>query len=258
MKITLITCTYNAAPVLQRTLDSIMRQTYHNIEHIIIDGKSKDDTVAMATQYKTTSYLRHTGHTVTIVSEPDRGLYDAMNKGLQLATGEYLCYLNAGDVLATPDTIRDIAEAAERGGGTGYGVIYGETDVVDAAGQFLRHRRLQAPRRLTWRSFRHGMLVCHQSFYARTAIARQIPYDLRYRVSADVDWCIRVMRLADQRRLDNHNMQRVLCHYLDGGMSIQNHRASLCERFATMRRHYGLVDTLLMHAWFVLRAVIRR
>ena len=112
MKITLITCTYNAAAVLQRTLDSVSRQTYADIEHIIIDGKSGDDTVALAEQYKTSSYLHHTGHQIRIVSERDTGLYDAMNKGLSLATGDYLCYLNAGDTLASPSTVATVAAAA--------------------------------------------------------------------------------------------------------------------------------------------------
>ena len=100
MKITIITVTYNAASVLQRTLDSVSRQTHQDIEHLIIDGASKDGTVAMAEAYKSKSPYQ-----VVIQSEPDRGLYDAMNKGLRMATGDYLVFLNAGDTLHTDDTL---------------------------------------------------------------------------------------------------------------------------------------------------------
>lgn len=254
MKITLVTCTYNAAPVLQRTLDSVLRQNYSDIEHIIIDGRSKDETVAMAEAYRQQSDATVNGHTIVIQSEPDEGLYDAMNKGIAKATGEYLCFLNAGDTLPDTDTIAHIAKLAN---GKEYGVIYGETDVVDDEGRFLQHRRLQAPEHLTWRSFRHGMLVCHQAFYANTSIARQVPYDMRYRISADVDWCIRIMKEGDRRGLPNLNVHRVIDHYLAGGISIKNHRASLMERFHTMRRHYGILDTLALHLWFCLRAILK-
>lgn len=97
-----ITITYNAAPVLQRTLDSVARQTYKGVEHIIMDGASKDETVAMAEKYKEQSDQADNGHEVRILSEPDKGLYDAMNKGLRLATGDYIVYMNAGDIFALP------------------------------------------------------------------------------------------------------------------------------------------------------------
>ena len=255
MKITLITCTYNAAEVLQRTLDSVLCQTYADIEHIIVDGKSKDATLSMAEAYRRQSDASHVGHQIVIKSEPDKGLYDAMNKGIAMATGDYLCFLNAGDVLPASDTIARIAQSVQ--GGT-YSVLYGETDIVDDNGRFLRHRRLQAPDHLTWRSFRQGMLVCHQAFYANTQIAKRVPYDLRYRISGDVDWCIRVMKEGDSQHLDTHNVRFVVANYLAGGMSVKNHRASLKERFVTMCRHYGLIDTVCLHLWFVLRAVLKR
>lgn len=257
MTITLITCTYNAEPVLQRTLNSVLKQSYADIEHIIIDGKSKDATLKMAEQYKATSNIQRTGHKVTIISEPDKGLYDAMNKGITYATGEYLCFLNAGDLLYDENTIQNIAAAAKKDGKE-YGVIYGETDIVDDNGNFISKRHLQAPQTLNWRSFRHGMLVCHQSFYANTSIAKQTPYNLKYRISADVDWCIRVMKSAEKQKLGNLNTQKVLCRYLAGGMSIKNHRASLMERYKTMCEHYGIATTICMHVWFVIRGAIKK
>lgn len=248
MTITLITCTYNAEKVLQRTLDSVLFQKYPDIEHIIVDGKSSDDTLSIAEQYRTTSNMSRNGHKVRIFSAPDEGLYDAMNKGIEYATGEYICFLNAGDKLHDTSTLLHIAEAAEGGP---YSVLYGETDIVDDKGTLLNHRKLHAPKRLTWKSFKNGMMVCHQAFYANTSLAKETPYNLKYRISADVDWCIRIMKLGEKRNMDTCNVKNIVCDYLAGGMSIQNHRESLMERFDTMREHYGLTTTVLQHLKFL-------
>ena len=251
-KISVVTITYNAEAVLQRTLDSVLSQSYPYVEHLIIDGASKDGTLALVEQYREESTEQAASHEVVVQSEPDRGIYDAMNKGLQKATGDFVLFLNAGDTLPATDTLELVMDKAD----DGVGVLYGNTDVVDGEGNFLYHRRLQPPERLSWRSFRQGMLVCHQAFYARTEIAREIPYDLQYRFSADVDWCIRVMKEAERRRLQLVNLHTVVANYLEEGATTKNHKASLRERYLVMQRHYGVVQTFLMHCWFVVRAVI--
>lgn len=259
IKFSIITCTYNASEVLQRTLDSVMSQTWGQIEHIIVDGASKDSTMAMAEAYRRRSAEEETEHDIIIKSEPDRGLYDAMNKGLQLATGDYVVFLNAGDVLPTDETLENISnDVNERSDGRLPAVLYGDTNIVDNNGELLRPRRLAPPDNLSWRSFRHGMLVCHQAFYVRTDIAKAEPYNLKYRFSADVDWCIRVMKRAEKEGLPLLRLPEVVVNYLDGGMTNKNHRASLIERFNVMSHHYGLISTILMHIWFVARAVLKK
>ena len=253
----IITCTYNAESVLQRTLDSVLEQTYSHVEHIIVDGASTDATLNMVEAYRQKSDAEDWCHEVRVKSEPDRGLYDAMNKGIQRATGQYVLFLNAGDTFPSADTLELVAESVGEGEEPP-AVLYGDTDVVDDDGRFLRHRRLSPPRRLTWRSFMKGMLVCHQAFYARTDLAKATPYNLHYRFSADVDWCIRIMRLARRRRLPMRNVGAVVVNFLDGGMTTTNHRASLKERFHVMAHHYGFVPTVLMHAWFVIRSLVKR
>lgn len=253
----IITCTYNAESVLQRTLDSVLEQTYSHVEHIIVDGASTDATLDMVEAYKQKSDAEDWCHEVRVKSEPDRGLYDAMNKGIQRATGQYVLFLNAGDTFPSADTLELVAESVGEGEEPP-AVLYGDTDVVDEEGRFLRHRRLSPPRRLTWRSFMKGMLVCHQAFYARTDLAKATPYDLHYRFSADVDWCIRIMRLARRRRLPMRNVGAVVVNFLDGGMTTTNHRASLKERFHVMAHHYGFVPTVIMHAWFVVRSLFKK
>lgn len=239
----IITVTYNAQDVIEPTLRSVQSQSYKNFEYLLIDGASKDATVKKATDSGIN--FAH------LVSEPDKGLYDAMNKGMSLATGEYLCFLNAGDTFHSSDTLQRIAEVVEKCA-LRPDVLYGETAVVDSNRQFVRMRRLKAPARLTWKSFKQGMLVCHQAFYARRAIAPQ--YDLAYRYSADVDWCIKVMK--NSKQLINVNF--TVADYLQNGLSLQNHRASLMERFRVMRNHYGLFSTVMNHLWFVVRAIIKK
>ena len=253
-RISVITITYNAAAVLQPTLDSVLQQDYQHVEHLIIDGASTDDTLHLVSLYQEASDEQASAHDVVVSSEPDRGIYDAMNKGLQRATGDFVVFLNAGDSLPTPGTLTLVAEHCEPDSA----VLYGDTDIVDAQRQFICHRRLSPPDHLTWRSFRQGMLVCHQAFYARTDLAKATPYNLNYRFSADVDWCIRVMKAAEQRQLALTRVNAVVANYLQEGTTTRNHRASLLERFSVMRSHYGLPTTLMMHFWFVLRGVFKR
>ncbi len=259
IKFSVVTITYNAEAVLQRTVNSVAAQDYADVEHIIVDGASTDGTLSIANRYVEQSHESGNGHEVSLVSEPDRGIYDAMNKGLALATGDYVVFMNAGDTFHSPDTLSSTAHAAMTGNdGELSAVLYGDTDIVDGNGRFLAHRRLSPPDRLTWRSFMHGMLVCHQSFYARTDIAKRTPFDLQYRYSADVDWCIRIMKEANRMRLPLLRVSAVLTDYMQEGQTTLHHSESLRERFRVMSSHYGLFITALMHLWFVVRALVKR
>lgn len=242
-KFSIITITFNASAVIEPTLKSILAQSYKNYEYIIVDGASLDDTVAKA---------KASGVKIThLVSEPDKGLYDAMNKGIKLASGDYLCFLNAGDAFHAPDTLEKIVAAIKNEDNLP-DVLYGETAEVNEDREFVRMRRLQAPAQLTWESFKQGMLVCHQAFYARREI---VPlYDLKYRLSADVDWCIKVMKRAKKMV----NVELTVVDYLQNGLSLQNHKASLIERFKVMCNHYGWFSTVVHNLWFILRAVIKK
>ncbi len=241
-KFSVITVCYNAEATIEDTIQSVISQTYHHVEYIIVDGVSKDRTMSIVNRYRERISV--------VVSEPDRGLYDAMNKGIRLATGDYLCFLNAGDSFHEDDTLQQMVHSI-------YGtrlpdVLYGETALVDHEGHFLRMRRLQVPEHLTWKSFRQGMLVCHQAFFPRRDLV--MPYDLRYRFSADFDWCIKIMKQSKVL----HNTHLTLIDYLAEGMTTRNHKASLKERFRIMARHYGWVSTIALHLWFVLRLLLKK
>ena len=237
----IITITYNAEHVILPTLLSVASQSCRSFEHIIIDGASSDSTLAIA---------RSNGIPgIKIFSEPDRGLYDAMNKGIAHAKGQYLIFLNAGDAFASPDAIARLAHAAS----SQPDVIYGQTQLVDASRTVVGPRHLSAPRRLTADSFKHGMLVCHQAFVARRSIAPL--YDLSYRFSADYDWCIRCLRKAGKC---TYIGDEPLISYLTDGLTDRNHSASLRERFHIMCHYYGTIPTALRHLAFALRHLRRK
>jgi glycosyltransferase involved in cell wall biosynthesis len=240
----IITITFNAEVTLEVTLQSVIGQSYPHIEHIVVDGASSDGTLAIIERYRS--------HLACVVSEPDGGLYDAMNKGMKLATGDYLCFLNAGDTFHATDTLERIVEGLPHNAPLP-DILYGDTEIVDANRRFLRMRHRSAPDVLTWKSFRLGMLVCHQAFYCRRALAE--PYNLRYRYSADFDWCIRMMKKAEGR-LQNTHLH--LIDYLEEGVTTRHQRASLLERFRIMTRYYGWASTVGMHIGFVFRLLRRR
>ena len=247
IKITYVTITYQAAKVLQRTLDSVLTQDYPEITHLIIDGASTDGTIEMVNAYIERSNAAENGHKVMLMSEPDKGIYDAMNKGLRSLDGDYVCFLNAGDFLPSSDIASSINSQLSIFNSQLPAVLYGDTDIVDGEGRFLHHRRLAPPENLTWKSFRHGMLVCHQAFYARTDFAIATPYNQKYRYSADVDWCIRIMKAAAKENVPLLNLHRVVANYTQEGETTLHHRESLIERYKVMESYYGRISTFLMH-----------
>lgn len=240
--ISVITITYNASATLSLTMESVAEQTFTDFEHIIVDGASTDDTIIIGRK-KGTKSLR-------IISEHDNGLYDAMNKGIKLARGRYIIFLNSGDKFHSPDTLQAYAEAIEI---KDPDIIYGDTDIVDIEGKRIGPRHLSAPDILTFDSFSNGMLICHQAFMVKRDIAPL--YDTDYRFSADYDWCIRCIKAS--RAGDRFNLRRVTIDYLEDGMTDHNKKASLLERFKIMAVHYGAMKAIGAHLSFIPRALKR-
>jgi glycosyltransferase involved in cell wall biosynthesis len=202
-----------------------------------VDGNSSDNTRDIIKQYE--SAISHW------ISEPDAGLYDAMNKGLRMATGDYVWFLNAGDVIQNGNIVAELANIVEKHQTPD--ILYGETNLMDSSGNIIAERRLKTPETLTWKSFRMGMLVCHQAFIVRRKIAEE--YDLNYRFSADFEWCIRCMKSA--KAIINTRLR--LVNYLYEGLTTANRKASLKERHAIMCKYYGVVVTDILHIWFAVR-----
>ncbi len=188
------------------------------------------------------------------VTEKDIGLYDAMNKGLLAATGDFVWFMNAGDTLHTPDTVAKMV-AKYNSTDAPTDVFFGEVTLVNDRREPLGTRSerttQQLPETLDWRSLRYGMVVCHQAFVARRSLCPPYVTD---NLSADIDWVITVLRRAKTTT----NTNAILADFLVGGVSKQRHRASLQGRFNIMQKHYGLGATLWAHLYIAVRAVWHR
>lgn len=240
--ISIITVTYNAESTIPVTLKSVSEQTYRDFEYVVMDGASKDSTVQLA---------RESGiNGISITSEPDAGLYDAMNKAMDKASGKYLIFLNAGDTFHSKDTLQTIVDTIIANDYPG--IVYGQTQLVDSNRNRIGDRHLTAPEHLSYRSFANGMLVCHQAFIALARIAPS--YNLAYKYSADYDWCIQCL----QHSRKNVYINETIIDYLSEGMTTANHKASLIERFHIMRYYYGNLTAIIKHVKFIPRFIARK
>lgn len=242
---TIITVVYNGETDLPGTMKSVRQQTYPHIEYIFVDGASKDNSLKIIQDFAST--MPH----VRWISEPDKGLYDAMNKGMRIATGDFVWCLNCGDHIHAPDVLEKMAALVQ----PDTDVLYGETMLVDAerrpAGTMSELSTRELPVRLHWRQFLGGMLVVHQAFIPRLSVA---PPLIENNLCADYDWCIKILK----KSRSTVNTGFITTDYLMGGISKQRHRQSLKDRFQVMRTHFGLVPTLLAHGWIVIRALIHK
>jgi glycosyltransferase involved in cell wall biosynthesis len=226
--LSVITVVYNNVQDIERTMLSVLGQTYNNIEYIIVDGLSNDGTLAVINKYA--------GSISKFISEKDKGIYDAMNKGLAMASGDYVIFMNSGDEFYDVETVAAVFATANDAD-----IYYGETEMIAGDGQSLGQRRHKAPTQFTWKGFKYGMSISHQAIYIRRTLTE--PYDNKYQLSADIDWIIRVAKKASKIV----NVNRYVAKYLVGGMSKKKHRQSLQERFDIMKQNYGLIPTILNH-----------
>lgn len=249
--LSIITVVFNGAYYLKGTARSVLGQTYPHIEYIIVDGGSTDHTATAIHLAEADNEKLLNAKIFRWVSERDDGLYDAMNKGLGMATGDFVWFLNAGDELPAANTVEKMMLLCS----PETDVLFGETTLVT----FTRHplgTRSQLtvqklPEKLTWESLRHGMVVCHQAIVARRAIA---PKFIAGNLAADIDWVIEVLKKSRQ----TVNTKLVLANYLTGGVSKQRHWQSLRDRYEVLKKQYGFWPNLLAHFRIVLRALFSK
>jgi glycosyltransferase involved in cell wall biosynthesis len=237
--ISIITATYQAQHLIEATIRSVSEQSFPHIQHVLVDARSTDNTVAIAKAYIRPNSI--------IICEKDKGLYDAMNKGLRHAQGEYVLFLNAGDILHDHSILEKMVASMPHAD-----CYYGDTAIIDEQGKFVAMRRHTPPDHLNWRSFDMGMCVSHQSILMRRKLAVQ--FDLNYRISADIDWCIRSLKNAQL-------VQRcpiVVSDFMIGGVSTNQRWKGLTERWKIMVKHYGLVHTLWSHFKIACRFIGQR
>jgi glycosyltransferase involved in cell wall biosynthesis len=208
MKTSVITVSFNSASTIVDTLHSVNEQTHGDIEHIVVDGASTDDTVALV--------QRHGQRVAHLVTERDRGIYDAMNKGLALARGEYVGFLNADDFYADCNVLAKVAHAMQP---KTVDACFGDLVFVDPAN----------PKRIVryWRSRRYqpglcsrGWMPAHPTFFARRSVyERHGGFDLSFRIAADFEMSL---RLLDVEGLRSVYIPETLVHMRAGGVSTRS------------------------------------
>lgn len=206
LKISVITIVYNAQDTIKRSIESVISQNYNNIEHIIIDGGSTDNSLQIINQYKS--------HIKVLVSEPDKGIYDAMNKGIRLATGEIVGTLNADDFFADEGVISAVAQAFS---GSRAGIVYGDLDYINAAGKIIRKWKSN---KCGKNSFDWGFMPPHPTFYCKRDLFEKYGfYSLKYGSAADYELMVRFMHKGYIR---SFYLNRVMVKMQVGGVSNSN------------------------------------
>jgi glycosyltransferase involved in cell wall biosynthesis len=248
--ISIITVTYNSATLLEGTINSVLQQTYPHTEYLIIDGASTDHTKEVIALGELVNQRLIHEKLYRWLSEPDNGLYDAMNKGLRMASGDYVLYLNAGDQLFEENTLEKLMKHVS--GDTD--VIYGETMLVNETRRHLGTRSelttQKLPDSLHWRSLKYGMVVCHQAFIARRGIA---PFFIQGNLAADIDWVISVLKKS--RKTVNSGI--IISEFLIGGLSKKKHRQSLLDRYKVLKAHYGFLPNIWNHLFILVRPLFK-
>ena len=235
--ISVITVTWNNLEGLKKTAMSVNCQHQRDrIEWIVVDGESTDGSQDFMKLQQKEQWI----------CEKDEGLYDAMNKGLKAAKGDFVWFLNAGDTFYAPHTVNDVLPLLSNAH-----LVYGETALVTVDGKQVGLRSeittRKLPQILKFESMRYGMVVNHQSLVVSKRLCS--PFNLSYRIAADYDWVCQILK-------QNPNTLQapfVMSNFELGGLSSQRLKASWKERFAIMKSHFGLFKTIVAHFYFVIR-----
>lgn len=245
--LTLITINYNNLEGLRATVASVVNQNAPKKWHwIAIDGGSTDGSK---------DYLEANSELFDFwISEPDKGIYDAMNKGLQQVKQGFVWFLNSGDRLHGTNALTEVLGAMETHPQAD--CFYSDTYFVDEQyrelGLISALKPQKFPKKLTFESFRYGMNICHQSFVVRRSWAPL--YKLEYRQAADIDWILEILK----KRPVCVQVASVLSEFQTGGSSSQHARKAMKERYEILKSHFGFLPNLWAHAWIVLRRFCSR
>ncbi|HWB27873.1 MAG TPA: glycosyltransferase family 2 protein [Chitinophagaceae bacterium] len=219
-----VSIAYNDYKNLLITYKSVIDQTCKDYEWLVVDGGSKDETPAFLSQLTMNQF--------SYVSEKDRGLFDAMNKGIGMAKGKYIIFMNAGDCFASPDILQRVSSEIEKNKSKSYDFIYGDADEVNEEGRLFFRKA-----RPFWRLVL-GMHTHHQAMFYKTSIILEnnILYDLKYNVAADYDFTVRFVK----RSKDILYMPIEICIFLQGGLSHQKWKLALAQMQDSRKKYYKL------------------
>lgn len=180
IKVSIVTVTYNSEQYLKRCIESVKNQKYSNIEYIIIDGHSKDRTLEIIDKYYKQGIINK------YISEPDNGIYDAMNKGIDLASGEVIALLNSDDEYFDENTIERISNLF----GNDIDFVYGDVVYIRKNNRYFRYWKTGE---LNLKKIRYGWQIPHPAFFVRTNIAKEMKYNLNYKIASDFDFILRII-----------------------------------------------------------------
>jgi glycosyltransferase involved in cell wall biosynthesis len=246
-KISIITVVLNRQHDIRFTLESVVQQNYHNIEYIVIDGGSTDGTLSIIQEYL--------GSITTLISEKDQGIYDAMNKGLSKASGEYVLFINGGDALHQSNVLSQIENQFFRKD-IYPDILYGECMFVDSyrnkVGLRSEVRRNRLPKELNKMSFFYGSNVTHQCFIIKRKLASN--YDIKYRLSSDLDWMLRGI----ERSKYCINTHLIIADFVLGDASQKHYWQSMKERFLIWCKHYGIINSIVAHIYIVFNSMFNK
>lgn len=211
-KITIITVCYNAEIYIEKTMVSVCDQAYENIEYLIIDGQSKDNTLKIINEVKK-RYKNKSTVEIQVISEPDTGIYNAMNKGILIATGKWILFMNAGDTFCSMHTISDAFSKVPSCTEKNYDGVYGDT--IRIRGE---NRKEVEGRPLEEIEDGFPLPFCHQSVFVRTSLLKELMFDEQYKQAADYDFFCRAY-IAGARFI---HVNTSISNYLMGGISETN------------------------------------
>ena len=208
MKVSVITTSFNSVATIRDTIESVLRQTYGDLEYIIVDGASTDGTVPLVE-----SYVPHFGPRLRYVSEPDGGIYDAMNKGIRMATGDVVGFLNSDDFYTSPDAVAALVAELER---TGADAVYADIHFVND-GDLTKCVRYYSSAVFRRPLMRLGFMPAHPSFYARRKVYEDYgTFDTSFRVAADFE---NILRLIYVNRIRTTYIKKDVVTMRTGGAS---------------------------------------
>lgn len=229
MKYTIITVTYNAQADIEKTMESVLLQDYRDYEYLIIDGKSKDRTLEIVENMK-----QKYDADIKVYSEMDTGVYNAMNKGIERAKGDYIIFVNAGDFLYEKGTLSSLAEQIERGGEA----IYCGNTCMMQDGKPLGVYDFKKNNHTVLRGLLHYKMPCHQSVVAPARLLKKYCFDEKYKMRADYDWIVKCYRKGTKFCL----IDDIVAGYDMGGETsrIDNQLFMKSESEMIVRKYYPI------------------
>lgn len=220
-KVSIITVSYNSVDTIQDTIESVLNQKYPNIEYIIVDGNSNDGTMEVVSKYR--------DKITKVVSEPDNGIYDAMNKGIVLATGDFVGILNSDDVYSDSSVIEDVVGQLVS---TGADCTYADLMFV-SRGDLNKRVRFCSSKNFSISKFRWGWMVPHPTFFVKRSCYEKFGlYKMGYRVSADFELLVRFML---RERISSARLPRCIVKMRDGGISTSGLLWRVHQNFEIVR-----------------------